>query len=160
MYTVAARPKSLAANGFTLVEVSIALGLISFALIAMIGVMQTGLSVLHDANQKTIDAQILQQVSSAMAVNTASNRPAFSVNIGTSASYTLYFDPDGDLLSTSTGARYSAVLQDQAPALPGVTASADISSLQTSLKWTKISITRIDIPNAQTNTYFVPIAYH
>ena len=154
------KPKSLAANGFTLVEVSVALGLISFALITMIGVMQTGLAVLHDANQKTIDAQILQQVSSAMAVNTANSRTSFSANISPPSSATLYFDSDGELLTTSTGARYSAVLQDQVPGLPGVTASADIANLQTSLKWTKISITRIDIPNAQTTTYFVQIAYH
>lgn len=141
-------------NGFSLVEVTIALGLISFGLVTMIGLMPTGLEVLRNSTQQTIDTQILQQISNDLVVNSFNSRSDFS----TFNTATLYFNEEAQLLASGTGARYKAVLQDQSPSLPGLSQS-DVQSFSSSLKRIGVSISRIDIPNASTNYYSLQIAY-
>lgn len=48
--------------GFTLVEVTLAIGIISFAFVAMFGLLPVGLSVSRQAMDTTIEAQIVQQL--------------------------------------------------------------------------------------------------
>lgn len=141
------------AGGFTLVEVTVALGIISFALLAMIGVMPAGLGSLRDSTQQSINAQILQQISSGLVVNSFANRADFSVFSGTN----LYFDGEAQLLANSSGARYKAAITAQNPNLPGV-ATNDVN-LAASLKRLGISISREDIPNAATNAYSLQLSY-
>lgn len=49
-------------GGFTLVEVTLAIGIISFAFVAMFGMLPVGLNVSRQAMDTTIEAQIVQQL--------------------------------------------------------------------------------------------------
>ncbi len=55
---------SLSQGGFTLVEVTLALGIISFAFVAMFGLLPVGLNVSRQAIDTTIEAQIVQKLTS------------------------------------------------------------------------------------------------
>ncbi|XHR29728.1 MAG: Verru_Chthon cassette protein B [Chthoniobacteraceae bacterium] len=143
-------------NGFTLIEVSFALGLIVFGLLAMIGVLPTGLGALRSSTQQTMDAQILQQVSSQLSAQTFGNRTDFT---NFSGPVKLYFDSEGQMLTSSSSARYLATVSGQQPSLPGLSAGAN-QTLSGSLKLIGVSIARVDIPNATTNVYSLQIAYH
>lgn len=141
-------------DGFTLVEVTMAIGIISFALLTMIGLMPAGLGALRDSTQQSINAQILQQISSGLVVKSFESRTDFSAFGGTN----LYFDEQAQPLTTSSKARYKAAITVQNPSLPGVTGD-DVQNLASSLKRLGISITREDVPNAATNSYSLQISY-
>lgn len=49
-------------SGFSLAEVTLAIGVISVSLLTMLGLMPTGLNSFKDATDSTIGAQIAQQV--------------------------------------------------------------------------------------------------
>lgn len=55
--------KNRRAEGFSLVEVTLALGLVSFALLSVMGLMPVGLSTLRQATDQTAEAQIIQKLS-------------------------------------------------------------------------------------------------
>lgn len=141
-------------RGFTLVEVTMSIGIVSFALLTMIGLLPAGLGSLRDSNQQSINAQILQRTSSGLVVAGFSNRADFSGFSGTN----LYFDGEAQLLASSAGARYQAAVTVQVPSVPGV-AGNDARDFASSLKRLGIAISRVDIPNAATNSYALQISY-
>lgn len=147
-------PRTVRCSAFTLVEVTIALGIISFALLAMIGLIPAGLGSLRDSTQQSINAQILQQISSGLTVKSFVNRTDFSAFSSTN----LYFDADAQPLATASGARYRAVITAQNPSLPGVV-GGDVQSLASSLKRLGISIERMDLPQAAAMSYALQISY-
>jgi len=53
-------------QGFSLVEVVLALGLVSVCVLAMLGVMSVGLNTLKDSSDQTMHAQIISEVSSSV----------------------------------------------------------------------------------------------
>lgn len=56
------RGSRLNSGGFTLVEVTLAIGIISFAFVTMFGLLPVGLNVSRQAMDTTIEAQIVQQM--------------------------------------------------------------------------------------------------
>ncbi len=141
-------------QGFTLVEVTMAIGIISFALLTMIGLLPAGLGALRDSNQQSVNAQILQRTSAGLVVAGFPNRTDFSGFSGTN----LYFDSEAQLLSSSAGARYQAAVTVLPPSVPGVEGS-DALDFASSLKRLGIAISRVDVPNAATNSYSLQISY-
>ena len=131
-----------------------AIGVASFALLAMIGLMPVGLGVLRDSAQQTVNAQILQQVSGTFVVTSFSSRAEFSAFGSTN----LYFDEEAQLVAGATGARYRAAVTAATPQLPGVS-GRDAQDLALSLKRLDIAISRVDIPNTATNAYSLQISY-
>jgi len=57
-------PLSLRKRAFSLVEVLIALGVIGFALTALIGLMPVGLSIFRESMTATVQADVLRQLAS------------------------------------------------------------------------------------------------
>lgn len=49
-------------RGFSLIEVIVAMGIISTAMIALVGVMQTGVTSLHNASSQAIQSRIAQEL--------------------------------------------------------------------------------------------------
>jgi len=119
-----------ARRGFSLVEVTMAVGLVSFAVITVIGLMPVGLAALHRAIDTTEEAQIVRQIG-AQAVLTPYSTLATSFS-GT----TFYYDQDGELLGSSTAAtpmaspaatRYWAITQVVTPVYPGSTSASALT---------------------------------
>ena len=91
----------LTKGGFTLVEVTLALGIISFAFVAMFGLLPVGLNVSRQAIDTTIEAQIVQKLTS-QALQTDFSQ----INkLSTAAPY--FFDSDGKN-ATQTSSLYKA----------------------------------------------------
>lgn len=67
MRPTSGRGLGLPRSGFSLVEVVLALGVISFAIVAILGVVPVGLSTGHSAQNETRAAQIAQDILSSLA---------------------------------------------------------------------------------------------
>jgi uncharacterized protein (TIGR02598 family) len=147
-------PPSQKNVGFTLVEVIMAIGVISVALLAMIGLLPTGLGALRDSNQQFVNAQIVQRISSGWAATGFANRSDFASFTGTN----LYFDSRAQLLSGSDGAQYRAVVTARPPSMPGMSVPEALA-FSSSLKRLGVSISRVDIANSATNSYALQISY-
>jgi uncharacterized protein (TIGR02598 family) len=104
--------------GFSLVEVVLALGVVSFAIVAILGIIPTGLQTSHSSQDETRAAQIAQTILSSMAsqaqtqfssvklqTNDSSTIPAFDLT--STASVTVYANNDAKLSANSAGAVYA-----------------------------------------------------
>ncbi len=97
----------LQARGFTLVEVTLAIGIISFAFVAMFGMLPVGLSVSRQAMDTTIEAQIVQQLKTqALQTDFKKLGSLGEDSQGNVAPY--YFDDQGKVVQTSAQAVYKA----------------------------------------------------
>lgn len=97
-------------GGFSLVEVTIALGLVSFVAVSVIGLLPTGLSVMRNAMDQTVEAQIVRSISGQSQVANFTNLTQGGPS---------YFDHEGQLLSSGEGARYTVTLSRHSPVFPG-----------------------------------------
>lgn len=105
-------------QGFSLVEVVLALAVCSFCLVTILGVMATGLTTDHDTTQQTAAAGIVREVtadlwagSNSDSTGTSSGKtPAFGITLPTSTSAsgpeTLFFAGDGTKEASAAGAQY------------------------------------------------------
>jgi Tfp pilus assembly protein PilV len=133
-------------NAFSLVEVVLALGIISFAIVAILGVFPVGLNTGHSAQDETRAPQIAQMIlaslSSQVVKRNATGQPVLDgsgqtqlndaakiqcqanqtvpVDLSTSTkptTPTLYANNDGQLITAATNATYSVtIITDNAPA--------------------------------------------
>jgi uncharacterized protein (TIGR02598 family) len=62
-------------HGFTLVEVTISLGIVAFAMVSLVGMIPAGLSNFRGAMSQTVEAQIVQALSEDIALTDFSNLP-------------------------------------------------------------------------------------
>jgi uncharacterized protein (TIGR02598 family) len=149
--------KSLSGRAFTLVEVVLALGVVSFGLISMLGLLTVGLKTFHDAMSQTTETEIAQQISNQLQLAN------FSSISGIKNSSNYYFTQEGLQLtngsSTSTAPAstvYTAsVAAPSVLAVPGVTSST--SSLATNTMTFVISIWSVNSPQT-TNAFAIQIA--
>jgi uncharacterized protein (TIGR02598 family) len=134
--------------GFTLVEVTLSIGLLSFSLLALIGLVPSGLGSLRDSVDQTTRAQIIQRISNDLVIT----------DFAQMASAPLYFNEEGQVLKTQTGALYRVELRDTAPTLPGLT-ETEQADMHEQLKCIRIGIQRIEgaTPQASATTHWYSI---
>jgi uncharacterized protein (TIGR02598 family) len=111
---LAPRTRSFSKSGFTLVEVVLALGIISFTLITMLGLLGNGLAAVHTSTNASIVSEIVQQI------RTNLDKSTRAMLTSQSTATTNYFDNQGLLLASSgpapAGTVYAGVLS--APTTP------------------------------------------
>jgi uncharacterized protein (TIGR02598 family) len=110
----------LSSGAFSLIEVTIALGIAAFCLIAMLGLLPSGMRNAATASEQTATIGILGDVLSDLKGTPVSstNSPRFEISIptaGNSTSQTLYFSENGTKEDTVSQARYSVVANLSAP---------------------------------------------
>ena len=115
-------------TAFSLVEVVIALGVIAFAIVAIFGVIPTGLRTSAGAQDETRAAQLAQAVLSTMASQAQTQFNSVKLRLDDNSTNTIdlaaapaaldiYADNEGKLISASGGAVYAvSVKMDNAPA--------------------------------------------
>lgn len=137
-------------GAFSLVEVTLALGIVAVSLLSLIGLLPAGLGVLRESMDQTLHAQIVQRISAGLV----------SSEFAGLRSETLAFDQDGQLLAggASDGAFYRAAIEEAVPSLPGLTRDEDLTNLRGHLKRIRIGISRANLPNAPVVWYAVQIA--
>jgi len=100
-----ARRLRAARRAFSLIETALALGIVAFALVGLMGMLPAGLATFRKAMDTTVSAQIVQRIVSDAE---QSDFDAFAANAASSdASYyvlkTRYFDDQGSEVLTSGG---------------------------------------------------------
>lgn len=108
---------------FSLVEVILALGLVTFAVTVIVGLLPVGLTSINQSMNQTIEAQILRSISSQSVV-------ADFRSLATSG---LYFDREGQP-TTMANAYYDVRVTTNAPVYPGSTEAAGLRESIVTLK--------------------------
>jgi uncharacterized protein (TIGR02598 family) len=97
--------KISAAGAFSLVEVTLALGIAAFCLIAVLGLVPAAVMTNRNATSQTAATNIVASVIADMRSTTSSTSPQYGITFGTAK--TLYFDGRGQVTtSLSTNSRY------------------------------------------------------
>lgn len=121
----------LSRRGFSLVEVTLALGLVTFGLVSTLAVLPVGLSTLREAREAVAEANILQQIGAEFEATPFMDIPATK---------TLYFDQEGRRLNPGDPQRlYEVTTQATSPSYPGMP-----GQIVNRLKRIEIKIFRLD----------------
>jgi uncharacterized protein (TIGR02598 family) len=114
------RKVASSSDGFSLVEVAMALGIVAFAFTALLGMLPVGLGLFRSAMDTSIATRIVQSVSSDL-------QQADFDALGTTTTGVLYFDEQGNAVSSPDQAIYWAkvnvFLQAVLPGSDAVTSS-------------------------------------
>lgn len=115
--------------GFSLVEVVLAMGIVAVAFIPLLGLMPLGLSTSRQAIDTTIEAQIIQQMTS------QAQQTDFSLLTTLNNNSLLYFDANGNTTTSASAAIYKAGFSVPTgsgnASLPGTTTLPGGASTQT-----------------------------
>ncbi len=94
-------------GGFTLIEVVLALGVLSFAMVSLLGMIPMGLSTFKDAMNTTVESHIVQAVANDLLLTDFSN-------LGNASSPSRYFDDQGlELPDAGSNPIYTATVTAQ-----------------------------------------------
>lgn len=110
-------------SGFSLVEVVLALGICSFSMMAIVGMIPVGLSTFNDAMNTTVQSQIVQRLAGDVLLTDYSSLTG-------SAGAPHYYNEQGLPTSqASSDVVYVAVIEQQRLALPAVLSGAETLAL-------------------------------
>ena len=101
-------------GGFSLIEVTIAMGVMAFAAIAILGIIPNGLAAATRSSQTTIAARLASEVQSEIQ----------QVGLASFATDTTYFDGDGKILTSTPGAVYYVYRSVEDCLLPGASSGS------------------------------------
>jgi uncharacterized protein (TIGR02598 family) len=136
-------------GGFTLVEVTLAIGIISFAFVTMFGLLPVGLNVSRQAMDTTIEAQIVQKM------KTQALQTDFSMLSNLKDADELSFDDQGKQVEAGKGnfrAGYSSVSTETA--LPDGSITRQLKTVTISVRNTKGGV---EVANSQPKKFTILI---
>ena len=105
--TSAVRTLARFPRGFSLIEVTIAMGVVSFALIALFGLLPTGLSTFRSSIDRSVASQIAQNIISQARQTDFSSLSTFATPAGSPRRFT----EDGDETTVATKTIYVAKVE-------------------------------------------------
>jgi len=128
MNTKRSKLPSHGAGGFSLIEVALAVGVVAFAFVSLMGLLPVGLQVFRNTIDASVRSQIVQHVT------TDALQTNFDVLTSSSNALTnVYFDDQGNEVA-QTGSIYSVQVQvTPSTALPSPSSSGTNSDLATLL---------------------------
>ena len=115
--------KQQGTSAFSLVEVTLALGIAAFCLIAVFGLMPVGVQTNRNATSQTAATNIVASMIADMRATTSSVSPQYRITFGTAK--TLYFDGAGQF-TTSLGANSRYRARITFPSSPAGLSYADV----------------------------------
>lgn len=119
-------------GGFSLVEVTLAIGIASFVLMTLIGIMPVGLSATLESARQTAYSQIVSQISSDLGMLPFGE-------VGSYAAETQYFDQQGNKLNGAETAIFAVTMQVAPPTYPN---SEKLRNLNDRMERVIVSITQ------------------
>lgn len=123
-------------GGFSLVEVTLALGIVAFAMIPLLALLPAGLSASHASMENTIFTQVISRISSDV------QKLPFS-KVDTYAGQTLTFDANG--VKTDKDVVYKVTMKSLAPSYPG---AEQLSGIKSQFKQIEITISPSTVERA------------
>ncbi len=126
---------------FSLIEVTIAIGVVAVALLSLLGVVPTGLNTLRSAMDSTVEAQIIQKFSGETLLTPFSGlKDKFSET-------TFYYDQEGQAqTSPTTNTRYWLTANIATPLYPGSATVATSDTIADSL--VSVQVKLVSAPSA------------
>ena len=116
--------KTRASPAFSLVELTLALGIAAFSLIAVFSLIPVGVQTNRNATSQTAATNIIASVIADMRATTSSTSPQYGITFGTAM--TLYFDTAGQFTTSLTAnSRYRASITF--PSSPSGLSYADVN---------------------------------
>ncbi len=131
-------------RAFSLVEVTIAIGIVSFILLTMLGLMPVGLSTLRQAMDQTVEGQIAQKLNGDILMT------PFSQIADKYSGRTIYFNEEG-VETNASESRYKAKVSLGSASYPG--ASTNTAS---SLQVVRVDLIRTRDSSTNRFSLFVP----
>jgi len=144
------RPKAPARRrGFSLVETTLALGLVTFASVSILALLPTGLNVMRAAMDQTVEAQIVRSIAGQAVVAPFDQLTAQSP---------FYFNDEGMEVDVGEEVVYTVTLSRHDPRFPG--SQAATAGLDESLAKLRIEIVeqRGDATSGRTNIHALHVA--
>ncbi len=135
--------------GFSLLEVVIALGVITVGIVGILAVIPTALQTGHSAQNETRAAHIAQSVIGSLVASASSHfsnsqLPLYpspspgptplSIDLTTSSAYTLYAGDDGQLINSASNASYAITIYTN-NSVPGFTDPASANAVTVRVAW-------------------------
>ena len=117
--------KSGAASAFSLIELTLALGIAAFCLLAVMGLIPIAVQTNRNATSQTAANGIIASVIADMRATTSSTSPQYGITFGTAK--TLYFDGAGQF-TTSLGANSRYRVSITFPSSPSGLSYADVKA--------------------------------
>lgn len=144
--------------GFSLVEVTLAMGLVSFGLLTILGLMPVGMNTLRQASEQTVESQIVQKIGGEAALTSFGQ---LSVNF---SNKTYFYDDQGRFLTNSPSAAPVATRYWVKPSITNTIYPGSTNAPSSTPTTESIKAVRIDImsgPNEaalkSTNTYTIQV---
>lgn len=119
-------------SAFSLIEVTIALGIVAFALIPLVGLLPIGLNAAHDAVEKTTLSHIVRQIGSDLDKLSFAEVATFTAN-------PLRFTWEGKPTTVLNEAVYEVAMEPAQPSYPG---ASNLSNIQTQLQRVILEVRR------------------
>lgn len=114
------RRKPGCTRAFSLVEVTIAVGIVSFSMLAVMGLLPVGLKTLHDSSTQYATATIAQQIVSdlqLMPFTASASNPGYSISAMNGKMN--YYTVAGTRTTTAADSFFTVTFSTNSPALPG-----------------------------------------
>lgn len=132
--------------GFSLIEVALSLGIVGFTMTALIGLLPFGLTSFKQAMTNTIESDIVQNLTNDLLLSNFSNLYQYD-------GQSFYYDREGLVLSSRTGATYTATVSlkgvdgNNSPlALVNNGVSTSVTAANTSAYTVTIKVTNVTLP--------------
>jgi uncharacterized protein (TIGR02598 family) len=148
------RSTSLARRAFTLVEVTLALGVASVAILSMLALMPVGLATMKDAADSTGRAQVLVQVASALKVTPFGDLATYVD--AHPANAPLLFDRSGRPAGSIDEATFGASLSLPSDAYPGAPQGLTNSALAVGITIAKLKPGTSEVLSSQKTVLIIP----
>jgi len=147
--------RRIATRAFSLVEVTLALGIVLFGLFTVTGLLPVGLASLDETITRTTEGQIVQRIGAELRLIPYAELAALSGR-------TRYYDQEGELLSATgneppAGSRYRITFTRALPRYPGMERIADPALTAEALSLIRIEVARLAGETVLETRYHVAI---
>lgn len=104
----------LTKDGFSLVEITLALGVMAFCMIAIVGLLPVGFRTTQGSSQETLATDLVASIDADLRATplTSSASPFFNISM---TGETVFYVDDSGLTTTSSNARFRAYVKLSAP---------------------------------------------
>lgn len=122
---------NFAIRGFSLVEITLALGIVSFGLVATLGTMAVGLNTVRDATTQAAVSNIARQLRGDLQQISFNTQSSNAVNIQSLNQTNYYYSQEGVTSTNVSEAHYKAAFEVGGASVKGTGGSGDVASFAT-----------------------------
>jgi len=121
-------------RAFSLVEVTLAMGIISFGMVAVLGLMPIGLTTMRQAMDASIEEQIVQKITGEVLLTPFSQLSTSIID----KSY--YFDDQGIAVAAADNARFWVTIKEDKTTYPGSSGISEKTPITDSMRMLQVKI--------------------